>query len=231
VLVGATGDLARRKLLPGLFHLATTGFIPGCRIVGVSLDALDADGFREVARTAIGEFYARKLNGTDWDAFAQTLDYVPLDAGPEALANAVERAEQSFGAECRRLHYLSVPPSAALSAVRLLGAARLVERSRIVLGPAPLLVVVPAVFRVARRPAAAGEAVVADDEGGADGGVGLGGAHAASMIPSCSSNQSLVGMPSPPLYPVMRPLEERTRWQPTMSGTGLAPTAPPMARP
>ncbi len=52
VLVGATGDLARRKLLPGLFHLASSGFIPGCRIIGVSLDELDADGFRTFARAA-----------------------------------------------------------------------------------------------------------------------------------------------------------------------------------
>ena len=43
VLVGATGDLARRKLIPGLLHLARAGFIPGCRIIGVSLDQLDAD--------------------------------------------------------------------------------------------------------------------------------------------------------------------------------------------
>ena len=42
VLVGATGDLSRRKLLPGLFHLCSSGFIPGCRIIGVSLDELDA---------------------------------------------------------------------------------------------------------------------------------------------------------------------------------------------
>ena len=44
VLVGATGDLSRRKLLPGLFHLASAGFIPGGRIIGVSLDDLDPDG-------------------------------------------------------------------------------------------------------------------------------------------------------------------------------------------
>ena len=44
VLVGATGDLARRKLIPGLLHLARAGFIPTCRIIGVSLDELDADG-------------------------------------------------------------------------------------------------------------------------------------------------------------------------------------------
>ncbi len=38
VLVGATGDLSRRKLLPGLFHLVNDGFIPGCRVIGISLD-------------------------------------------------------------------------------------------------------------------------------------------------------------------------------------------------
>ena len=46
----------------------------------------------------------------------------------------MERAEQSFGgAETRRVHYLSVPPSAALDAVRLLADAGLVERSRIIM--------------------------------------------------------------------------------------------------
>ena len=40
VLVGATGDLSRRKLLPGLFHLVSSGFIPDCRIVGASWTAV-----------------------------------------------------------------------------------------------------------------------------------------------------------------------------------------------
>jgi glucose-6-phosphate 1-dehydrogenase len=133
VLVGATGDLARRKLLPGLFHLATAGFIPGCRIVAVSLEDLRTDAFREHARAAIGEFFARKINQADWDAFAHNIDYVPLGAGPAALQAAVAKAEASIGAECRRLHYLSVPPNAALSAVRLLGDAQLVDRARVVM--------------------------------------------------------------------------------------------------
>jgi len=133
VLFGATGDLARRKLLPGLFHLASAGFIPGCRIIGVSLDELDAEGFRAAAKSALDEFFTRKTPDADWQAFAATLDYVPLGAGPEALRDAVARAEQALGAECQRLHYLSVPPSAALPAVRLLGEAGLVERSRIVM--------------------------------------------------------------------------------------------------
>ena len=133
VLVGATGDLSRRKLLPGLFHLVSAGFIPGCRIIGVSLDDIDADGFRKIAREALDRFSSRKVNEADWAAFAAILDYVPLSAGAGALKAAVDAAEASLAGESRRLHYLSVPPSAALSAVRLLAEADLVERCRIIM--------------------------------------------------------------------------------------------------
>src|SRR5579864_7755306 len=133
VLFGATGDLAHRKLLPGLFYLSSTGFIPGCRIVGVSLDEINADAFRANARKALDEFSTRKVVESDWGTFAQALDYVPLSAGPEALKKAVKKAEDSLEGETRRLHYLSVPPNAALSAVRMLGTADLVSRSRIIM--------------------------------------------------------------------------------------------------
>ncbi len=133
VLFGATGDLARRKLLPGLFHLASAGFMPGCRVIAVSLDDIDAEAFRAIARQALADFGNRKPSDAQWAPFAQALDYVPLAAGPGALRAAVQAAEASLGTECRRLHYLSVPPSAALPAVRLIGEAGLVERSRIVM--------------------------------------------------------------------------------------------------
>jgi glucose-6-phosphate 1-dehydrogenase len=133
VLFGATGDLARRKLLPGLFHLSSVGFIPGCRIIGISLDDLDVDSFRTFARAAVDEFSTRKVHDDAWNEFAQTLDYLPLSAGADALKAAVERAEASLGGESHRLHYLSVPPNAALSAVRMLGEADLVTRSQIIM--------------------------------------------------------------------------------------------------
>jgi glucose-6-phosphate 1-dehydrogenase len=133
VLFGATGDLAHRKLLPGLFYLSHAGFIPGCRIVGVSLDDMNADGFRAAARKALDEFSTRKVVEADWEAWAKTLDYVPLSAGPAALRAAVQKAEQSIEGETRRLHYLSVPPNAALNAVRMIGEADLVARSRIIM--------------------------------------------------------------------------------------------------
>ena len=78
ILFGATGDLAKRKLLPGLFHLASSGFIPGCRIIGVSLDDIDADKFRSIARDALAEFATRPVHEDHWASFAACLDYVPL---------------------------------------------------------------------------------------------------------------------------------------------------------
>jgi glucose-6-phosphate 1-dehydrogenase len=81
VLFGATGDLAGRKLLPGLFHLSSSGFIPGCRIIGVSLDELDTGAFRKLAREALTEFATREVRPADWDLFASNLHYLPLTAG------------------------------------------------------------------------------------------------------------------------------------------------------
>src|SRR3984957_3186089 len=118
VLVGATGDLSRRKLLPGLFHLSSSGFIPACRIIGVSLDDIGADDFRKLAREAIEQFSTRPLNEDAWNTFAATLNYVPLAAGAGALKAAVGQAEAALGKESRRIHYLSVPPRSALPAAR-----------------------------------------------------------------------------------------------------------------
>ena len=133
VLFGATGDLSQRKLLPGLFHLATAGFLPKCRIVGVSLDPIDAEGFRGLARKAVDEHRSHKPDMDAWTAFAAALDYVPLAAGAGALRAAVDRAEHAFEGECRRIHYMSVPPNAALSAVKMLAEADLAKGSRIIM--------------------------------------------------------------------------------------------------
>jgi len=133
VLFGATGDLSHRKLLPGLFRLTVIGFIPACRIIGVSLEDIDTDAFRKIARSALDEFSTHKVTEEDWQHFSESLEYVPLKAGAPALKAAVAKAEQSIGGESRRLHYLSVPPNAALSAVRLLAEAGLVEGSRIIM--------------------------------------------------------------------------------------------------
>ena len=133
VLFGATGDLARRKLLPGLFHLSASGLAPEFELVGTSLEELDDEAFRSFAQSAVTEFGHHKLTTEQWDTFARHLTYVPQGAGPEALNSAVGVAENDLGPDTRRLHYLSVPPKAALAVVTMLRDAKLVENSRVVM--------------------------------------------------------------------------------------------------
>ena len=56
VLFGATGDLAQRKLLPGLLHLFQSGLLNEVQVVGTSLDEHDRDSFVEFTRKAIAEY-------------------------------------------------------------------------------------------------------------------------------------------------------------------------------
>ena len=133
VLVGATGDLARRKLLPGLARLATSALAPDVRVVATSLDELDDEGFRVFAKQAVEEFGGGRLKNGAWDHFAARLTYVSQGAGPEGLAAKVADAEAQLGEGALRLHYLSVPPRAALAVIGTLREAGLVERSRVVM--------------------------------------------------------------------------------------------------
>jgi glucose-6-phosphate 1-dehydrogenase len=133
VIFGATGDLARRKLLPGLLRLSYSGLLPECQIVGTSLEDLDDLGFHEFALEACEEFARRDIVESHWAQFRTGLHYVPLSQGAEGLADAVWHAERRLSGVSRRLHYLSVPPSAARAVVETLGQAKLVERSRIIM--------------------------------------------------------------------------------------------------
>ncbi len=142
VMFGAGGDLARRKLLPGLLHLAQAGLLPECQIIGTSLDELDDEAFRRLARQACDEFGRTEITTQEWAEFEQRLSYVPQSRGPEGLAKAVALAEAVLvgdtdgpdkPTEVRRLHYLSIPPSAARAVVQTLGQAGLVDRARIIM--------------------------------------------------------------------------------------------------
>ncbi len=98
VLFGATGDLARRKLLPGLFHLFRAGLLSECRIVATSKDDLDDAAYGSVARQACDEFARGEVHDDHWSRFREHIRYVPGSHGPSGLAAAVETAEASLGA-------------------------------------------------------------------------------------------------------------------------------------
>jgi glucose-6-phosphate 1-dehydrogenase len=133
VLFGATGDLARRKLIPGLAYLDQSELAPNIQIVATSLEDISTDEFLALAKEAIDDFGTHKLNKEQWGRFAETVTYVPQSAGPQALAAAVAGAEERCGKGVRRLHYLSVPPKAARSVIATLRDADLVDRSSVVM--------------------------------------------------------------------------------------------------
>ena len=57
VIFGGTGDLARRKILPGLFRRYCAGQMPAdARIIGAARTELDHAGYREMVADAIAEF-------------------------------------------------------------------------------------------------------------------------------------------------------------------------------
>ncbi|GAA4549974.1 glucose-6-phosphate dehydrogenase [Pseudonocardia xishanensis] len=133
VLFGATGDLAKRKLLPGLAYLSESELTPSIRIVGTAMEDMSTDDFRQIAKNAVQNFGTHRLAEEDWADFSEKLTYVPQGAGPEALTAAVKEAETLLGEETRRLHYLSVPPKAAKAVISMLRDADLVDRSRVIM--------------------------------------------------------------------------------------------------
>ncbi len=137
VLFGATGDLAKRKLLPGLFHLAKAGLMPkNYRVIGSSPAkfALSDDDFRQHAKDAVREFGSARPTGAAWEAFATALHFGaadPEDTGP--LVAAVQVAEKEIGGHPQRIFHLAVPPGAFASVVGMLGASGLAEDSRVII--------------------------------------------------------------------------------------------------
>jgi len=133
VIFGATGDLARRKLLPGLLRLFQAGLMPEFRIIGVSMEEISDARFRAIAEAACREHARHAFGGEEWHEFSGRLSYVPHAQAPEALKEAVGRAEAKLGSEMRLLHYLSVPPAAAPNVIGTLKTCGLSERSRVIM--------------------------------------------------------------------------------------------------
>ncbi len=135
VLFGATGDLARRKLLPGLYHLFVAGLLPKrCRIVGSARRALTSEQFRERARQSVAEFGTTKPSDEAWRAFARALSFgsaQPTDTTP--LAAAIGRAEEELGGSPRRLFHLAIPPASFEPTVRMLGGTGLAHGAGIII--------------------------------------------------------------------------------------------------
>lgn len=110
VIFGGTGDLSRRKILPGLYRRFLSGQMPPeSRIIGAARAELTDDSFRALVRAAIDEFVPAKWREADQiDAFVARLHYVAIDAkgdgGWQTLKNLMRP-------DVVRAFYFSVAPA------------------------------------------------------------------------------------------------------------------------
>ena len=122
VILGATGDLTHRKLLPALYHLFIQGEIKvQFAILGVALEAYDDNRFRELACQGLGD--------AGGSFCAEHVQYQTIGNGEpadyQALAARLETLEHTLGLPSNRIFYLALPPSAVPPTITKLGEAGL----------------------------------------------------------------------------------------------------------
>jgi glucose-6-phosphate 1-dehydrogenase len=135
VIFGATGDLVKRKIIPGLFHLASAGLLPDrYRIIGAGRSAaMDTEAFRVYAHDAVTQFGVNAPEGDVWDQFVESMSFAPVQRGDfSALSAAIARAETEIGRGARRLFHLAIPPAAVVDVIETLGASGLGENARVI---------------------------------------------------------------------------------------------------
>jgi glucose-6-phosphate 1-dehydrogenase len=131
ILFGASGDLAKRKVIPALFDLAAHNSL-GSRyaIIGFARTPMNDDSFRSAlcdATKTMSEL--GDVDPAQWDNFASNLFYSPGDySDQQAYAQLAKRiaeldAQKNLGGN--RLFYLSTPPEVYPDIVEQLGRAGL----------------------------------------------------------------------------------------------------------
>ena len=115
-IFGATGDLAKRKLLPAIYNLAHEGALPErFNLIGLSRGDIGDDGFREQAREAIQNFSRRTPDEKVLSSLVDRMRYVSASFddpnGYDQLGKIMDGFDEEAGIAFSRLFYLSTAPS------------------------------------------------------------------------------------------------------------------------
>ena len=134
LLFGARGDLAARKLFPGLYRLAAAGRLPtSYAVIGSGRHSPGSD---DDFRSEVLDGLRESVDDLDHDVahdLVERISFQTSDADDGAdLAARVREVEGELGDDVLRLVYLSVPPTAMSGMVAMLGRERLAERARLV---------------------------------------------------------------------------------------------------
>jgi len=134
VIFGASGDLARRKLLPALYNLVHCGggmMPPNSAILGFARTPMSQDEFRKSSLEAVRKYSRLKVEDECWTKFSDSLDYLGALAAPDGMKQLRERLEQIENARAlppNRVFYLSIPPEAVGDSVARLADAGLIAK-------------------------------------------------------------------------------------------------------
>ena len=118
VIFGASGDLTRRKLVPGLYNLACVGCMnPQFEVLGIGRTPMRSEDFRAKMREALaGSSDARDFTESGWRGFENRLNYYVGDINDKnfyaQLREHLDQMQRS-GSSPNRLFYVATPASAA----------------------------------------------------------------------------------------------------------------------
>ncbi len=127
VIFGASGDLAKRKLIPAIYELAREKFLPEkFALVGYARSPMSDDEYRKECREAVQQFARTKpFDAAVWDRIEKNTSYVQGDYGSNddhaKLADQLAKLDQSVGTGGNRLFYLSTPPNTFEPIIERLG--------------------------------------------------------------------------------------------------------------
>jgi glucose-6-phosphate 1-dehydrogenase len=132
VILGASGDLTHRKLVPALYHLFRKKRLPpDARIVGFSRSPFTHEEWRSDLAKAVARFVGNDFDAALWDRFSQNIYYHAGDIGQAEdfttlakLLSEIEKNETST-----RVYYLATAPQFYGPAVEQLGRSGLADEN------------------------------------------------------------------------------------------------------
>jgi len=131
IIFGAAGDLAKRKLLPALFHLFQDGLLPDNFFIFCT-DRIDMDTeqYRNVIKNALKAALPKDFKTSGWLKFAKRLYYSPFNYTDQIsyekhLKEKIPSLEERHHTNRNRVFYLAIPPSILESVIMNLGEAGL----------------------------------------------------------------------------------------------------------
>ena len=117
IIFGASGDLARRKLVPAIYRLFRQKLLPtGFFVLGTARTEMSTEQYRQLMHDGLSESFPNECDDDCWRDFSALLNYRSIDYdNPESyLKNLVEflpELENVAGSSGNRIFYLATPPT------------------------------------------------------------------------------------------------------------------------